>query len=99
MKKVHVVLDEALDVGYPDKRGAAAKITTATGKTFESFLENAKGEPECPLSEDEISDKFLTLSGDVLKDRALKVRDLVLDLENVTDLREIGTLLRCRKDA
>jgi 2-methylcitrate dehydratase PrpD len=96
MKKVKVVVDKKLDIGYPDKRGASAKITTATGEIFESFLENAKGEPECPLSENEISDKFLTLSREVLKDRGLQVRDLVLNLENVSNVQELGTLLRCR---
>lgn len=94
MGRIRVEVDTALDRGYPDKRGAAAEIAVSGGRRYRGSIENARGEPEYPLTRTEIENKFVTLTTDVLGERAERVRDMVMELEKLTD---IGVLAECLK--
>lgn len=94
MQKVNVVVDKKLDEGYPDKRGSWAVVTLGNGQQYRGSLDNAKGEPECPLTEQEIEAKFFSLAREILKDNADRVRDLVMALEQVDDVIAIAKVLR-----
>lgn len=62
-KKVEVVGDKDLDKQVPNKRPAVVEIETLDGKIFKTKVELPKGEPENPLSLEDIEEKFLSLAG------------------------------------
>lgn len=93
--KIHVEVDTTLDKDYPDKRGAVAEMVLLNGERYRAAIDNAKGEPEYPLSVADVERKFLALTSDILgKARALRVRDTVLNLERVRDAAALAALLK-----
>lgn len=91
MSRIRVAVDSALDRNYPDKRGARAELILKDGRAFSGSVENARGEPEYPLSASEVENKFFDLTREILGENAGRVRDLVRDLEK---LREVTALVR-----
>ena len=96
MGRISVDVDPALDAGYPDKRGAAAAITLRDGREIRGGLDNARGEPEHPLSAGEIEAKFMRLAGEHFGDDAPELVERVLQLETQADIRPIAAILRRR---
>jgi 2-methylcitrate dehydratase PrpD len=94
MKRIKVIVDKTLDEGYPDRRGSRAVVTLADGRHYQGILENAKGEPECPLTQQEIEGKFFALGREVLGDNADRARDIVMALEKVEDISVLAQALR-----
>lgn len=86
MTKIRVEADNQLDKNYPDKRAASVEVMLVDGRRFGGYIENAKGEPECPLSAAEIEEKFLTLTRGILVGGGERVRDLVMGLERLQDV-------------
>jgi 2-methylcitrate dehydratase PrpD len=66
MKKIEVVADPELSKGYPQQRAAQMEIETNDGRTFRHFQPTRKGDPEMPLTDDELDDKFLELATPVI---------------------------------
>ncbi len=97
MARIRVEVDTGLDQGYPDKRGAAADIVVRDGRRYSGFIENARGEPEYPLTAAEIENKFLTLATDVLGDHAERVRDMVMGLEKLADINLLTACLNATR--
>jgi 2-methylcitrate dehydratase PrpD len=64
--KVSVHLNEEVDRNFPKQRAAHIKVRTKDGRTFEHFQHARKGDPELPLSDDEISAKFTELATPVM---------------------------------
>ena len=58
---VAVVPDLLVTSWLPDRRGCIMRVEQADGAVFEQTVEYAKGEPENPLTADELEQKFLTL--------------------------------------
>ena len=58
---VAVVPDLLVTSWLPDRRGCIMRVEQADGVVFEQAVEYAKGEPENPLTADELEQKFLTL--------------------------------------
>ena len=68
MKKIEVVADPELSKGYPTQRAAQVEIETTDGRKLAHFQPTRKGDPEMPLSDDELNDKFLELASPVIGD-------------------------------
>lgn len=94
MQKIHTQLDKALDVSYPNKRGAVAEIQLADGRRLTMAIDNAKGEPEYPLSTADIELKFYDLANEVLEENAVWVRDAVMNLEMLDDVARLAAHIR-----
>ena len=62
MRKVECVEDPQLDKDFPKKWPATVAITKTDGKTFSTSIEYPKGDPENPLSWDELIAKFQNLT-------------------------------------
>ena len=56
-KKVHISLDKEIDSNYPLHRGAILQIILNDRKSFEKQTQLPKGEPELPLTDDELFGK------------------------------------------
>src|SRR5687768_2687177 len=72
MKKIEVVADPELSKGYPTQRAAQVEIDTNDGRKLSHFQPTRKGDPEMPLTDDELNDKFLELATPVLGETAAR---------------------------
>lgn len=71
MQRIDATVDPELDALFPRQRAARVEIETHDGKRFDYLQPNRKGDPELPLSDEELSDKFLELASPVIgEDRA-----------------------------
>lgn len=62
MKNVEVCSDDSITALVPHKRVAAVEIITVQGTVHTERVEFPKGEPENPLSDSEVEEKFLSLT-------------------------------------
>jgi len=72
MKKVTVELDPQLDAAFPAQRAARVSIQLADGRSEELLQPTRKGDPDQPLSDQELEEKFLELAVPVLGDGAAR---------------------------
>jgi len=94
MKKVEYRVDPDLDRTFPRQWCATAEVLTTDGKRFFTKVEYCKGDPENPLSWDELTEKFHDLSNRIWeKERRAKIVDQVKNLEKIRDLKEWSSLL------
>ncbi len=95
MEKVNCIRDPELDREFPVKWPARVAITTTDGKVFEHHLEYPKGDPQNPLSWDELIDKFNSLAGQVLpKSQCDKIVGLVRKVDQLNDISELVDALQ-----
>ncbi|HEY0296918.1 MAG TPA: MmgE/PrpD family protein [Bordetella sp.] len=88
MEKVSLTEDPALTAGFPSMRAARVTLTLADGTSHEFFAPYRKGDPEAPLSDAELDDKFEELAGPVLgTTRAQALREAVHRLDTLDDIR------------
>lgn len=78
LAKVEVVADPVLSKGYPNQRAAQIEVELNDGKLYQHFQPFRKGDPEMPLTDDEVNDKFLELAMPVIGDAP--ARALLADL-------------------
>ncbi len=80
---------------FPKFYSGAVRVTTRDGRTFEQREDMHRGAPERPLSESAIIDKFMDNAARSLSshNKPARIRDAVLDLESVTNVRTITDLL------
>ncbi|OZI21094.1 2-methylcitrate dehydratase [Bordetella genomosp. 9] len=89
MRKVTLIEDPQLTAGFPKMRAARVAIVTDDGMRHEQFAPYRKGDPEAPLSDAELNDKFDELAGPVLgveRTRQLRAAVWKLDGNQVSDL-------------
>jgi 2-methylcitrate dehydratase PrpD len=61
-----------LSKGYPGQRAAQVEIETNDGRKLSHFQPYRKGDPEMPLTDEELNDKFLELAEPVVGDAAAR---------------------------
>ncbi|MDB5927523.1 MAG: 2-methylcitrate dehydratase [Betaproteobacteria bacterium] len=66
MTRIEVVADPELSKGYPTQRAAQVEIETYDGRNLSHFQPTRKGDPEMPLTDEELNDKFLELATPVI---------------------------------
>jgi 2-methylcitrate dehydratase PrpD len=97
-EKVHLYLDDRIEAGWRARGGSRpcrVTIHLGDGRTEEELVEISKGNPEAPLTTEEVRFKFrdsasLALNSDSIE-RASK---LLETLEDLADVRVLGQLLR-----
>jgi 2-methylcitrate dehydratase PrpD len=72
MRKIEVMADPELSKGYPTQRAARVEIETNDGRKLSHFQPTRKGDPEMPLSDDELNGKFLELATPVIDEPAAR---------------------------
>ncbi len=87
MERIELDVDPRLDASFPGQRAAQVEIETRDGRR-EHYLQPArKGDPELPLSDRELEDKYLELAGPVLGEaRARSHLARVWRLEQLDDV-------------
>lgn len=94
MRQVECMVDPDLDQTFPKQWCATAEIFTKDGKRYFTKIEYPKGDPENPLSWEELIKKFHDLSGRFMtKERRLKIVDQVKNLEKIQNIKKWSPLL------
>ncbi|MFA5664848.1 MmgE/PrpD family protein [Castellaniella sp.] len=89
MARVSLHEDAGLSARFPRQRAARVRMTLHDGTTLEHFSPHRKGDPEEPLSDADLDQKFLRLASTVLGvEAAQNLRDRVwlLDTLDLADL-------------
>ena len=75
MPRIGVSLDPELADAYPTRRAARLKVTLRDGRVLDRFQPTRKGDPDMPLSDADLSQKFLELAAPAVGEAA--ARDLL----------------------
>ncbi len=97
MKKVTVETDPEIDQAYfdDDKISARVQITTTAGDRFEKFIGVPSGDPQRPISQGEIEDKFRNQALYSLKPNQIdQVIETICQFETIEDIAAFMPLLQ-----
>jgi 2-methylcitrate dehydratase PrpD len=87
LAKIEVTADPELSKGYPGQRAAHVEIELNDGRVLKHFQPTRKGDPEMPLTDGELNDKFLELTVPVVGDpRARQLLETLWSLEKLRDV-------------
>ena len=89
MPRVRMVVDPRCDADFPARRSAMIEIETSDGRTLRHYQPTRKGDPDAPLSDEELSEKFFELAAPVIGRPA--AQRLIADLWAI-DRRASGEL-------
>ena len=88
MARSQVRLDPALDARYPREFPAEVRLVLRDGRSVSALVLNPKGDPEAPLTPDELADKFRgMLPGSPYEARAEKLLETVVGLDQQRNVR------------
>jgi 2-methylcitrate dehydratase PrpD len=94
MRKVECIVDPELDRNFPKQWRASAEILTEDEKSYSTTVEYPKGDPENPLSWEEMKERFHDLTGQIMKkEQRLKIVEEVERLDGIKDIRKWSSLL------
>jgi len=94
MEKISCVEDPELETEFPKKWPAAVTLLTKDGKAYSTRIDYPKGDPENPLTWDELIDKFRNLVSPILREaRQNEIIERVKSLEKEQDLKAFSMLL------
>ena len=63
MARIELTVDPEIDANFPGRRAARVTVTTHDGRTASHLQPTRKGDPELPLSDADLDDKFIELAG------------------------------------
>jgi len=96
MQKVKIkTLPEAVEafVKEPEKSVSLLEVKILSGKIYRMRTEYCKGDPQKPMTHDEIIRKFLSQTEDILSsEKANRIIELIEKLEELSDIHEITSL-------
>jgi 2-methylcitrate dehydratase PrpD len=93
MGKVALKTDERIEKNFPVEWPAHVRVVLHDGRQFETFVRFPKGDPQNPLSWEELSEKFLSLATPVLSEnRCDDINSAVKGMNESSALREIWKL-------
>ncbi|PLC49835.1 2-methylcitrate dehydratase [Pollutimonas subterranea] len=90
MTRMDLTVAPDLDAAFPGQRAARVMIRTADGRQAEYFQPTRKGDPEQPLTDDELSAKFMELAQPVVgEQRAKSILQALWTLESRPGLMDL----------
>jgi 2-methylcitrate dehydratase PrpD len=87
MQKIECVADVELSKGYPGQRAANVEIEMRDGKRYAHFQPTRKGDPEMPLTDAELDDKYRELAAPVIGEAA--ARKLLAQLRSLEKAKNV----------
>lgn len=89
--RVRWVVDEDADKAWPTRYSARVGMRLRSGEWVHSSTKWPKGDPENPVSDAELAEKFLTLAAPVVgRDRAAALHARLARLESLTRMSELA---------
>ncbi len=99
-RRTSVVADDELNKLFPDFYASIVEIRTRDGRRFERRNDIARGYPETPLSDAELSAKFQGLVASVAAPARMASLEKALDgLAQAPEVRELAALLSAKPDS
>jgi 2-methylcitrate dehydratase PrpD len=90
MERIKIHSDPELTMHYPGKWPARVEIMTRDNKSLKGSSDYPKGDPENPLQEQDVIDKFRDLTKGLLSDStAESIVERVMGLENIEDVSRL----------
>lgn len=89
MKRVEVVVDPEIDGAYPEKWGAIVEVRLKNGETITKETDYPKGDPENPVTADDLVNKFMDLAKRLPERERKAFADKVLDLHKIETVNEL----------
>jgi 2-methylcitrate dehydratase PrpD len=87
MPRITVTLDPEIDALFPAQRAAKVLIRLKDGRVLQHLQPHRVGDPELPLDDNKLNEKFMELAGSVLpKAQAAQILDRLWTLETHSDL-------------
>jgi len=94
MSRIECRLDPELEEVYPKHLPATVEIRTKQGRNFSTRINCPKGDPENPLSWDELKEKFVGLTSSIYtKSRMKELIELIERMEEQKSFKEWTILL------
>lgn len=90
-KKVEIVVDSDFDQAYPNNWGCELEIQLNNGKLLVEKVVNAKGDPENPLTKEEMHEKFIYLSKGLIGET--KCKEIISMVDNLEKYEQASELL------
>ena len=87
MQRVECIADPELSKAFPGQRAANVEIELADGRKLTHFQPTRKGDPEMPLTDEELNDKYVELAVPVVGEPA--ARALLKDLWALETLKNV----------
>ncbi len=98
MKKVQLNILAEGDGARAPVEGRAVRVFLKDGRVLVKNTEARHGSYDYPLTRDEVIAKYLENAGYLLsKKNAVRVKDIIMDLENVKNVREMMTIVSSPK--
>lgn len=93
--RIEIVRDQGLEKLVPQKWPGGAEVITKDGRKFSKQFDFPVGEPENPISKEQLEEKFLRMTSQVLgKGKAAKIIDAVYGMESLQEMDPLTRLLR-----
>jgi 2-methylcitrate dehydratase PrpD len=90
MARIRLTVDPALDARFPGQRAARVRFSTTDGRQADYLQPTRKGDPEQPLTDTELSDKFMELATPVVGDaRARNLLGSIWSLDTCAHLLDL----------
>ena len=90
--KREIVLEEKRE-GPPEFGPAEVKVFLKGGKTLEARVEKAKGNPENPMSTEEIQEKYVDCCTGILTEK--RIQQSISIIQRLETLDKLGRLMEC----
>jgi 2-methylcitrate dehydratase PrpD len=93
--KVRLEVDPHIDSLFPGKIGGRVTIVMKDGQRFSQTVEDCRGTPGNPMTEEERLEKVRGVASLVMaSEKVERLIETVNDLERVADLRDVARLLK-----
>ena len=90
MGRVHLALDDECHAAFPKRRSARVKLLLADGRVLARHAPTRKGDPDAPLSDAELVDKYRELAAPVLgRGQAEVLLDALWRVDVLDDVRDL----------
>lgn len=87
---VRLEIDDAIDATFPKQRAARVAIELTDGRTLVHLAPTRRGDPDAPLTDEELEDKFAELAAPAVgEEAARKVADLVWQIHGMTRVTDL----------
>jgi 2-methylcitrate dehydratase PrpD len=94
MKKISIIVDPKIQKRFPEQCMAEIEMVTNQGKECQSGLISARGDFDYPLSEQELEDKFINITKNILSEK--QIHALIGIVKNFEDyhIKDLVTFLK-----
>jgi 2-methylcitrate dehydratase PrpD len=90
ISKTEAMVGPGFEERFPHGRPGAVDVYLSDGSRYEAVEETASGDPDRPLDETVLHEKFLSLATPKLgRDRAWRIVEIVDSLENLPNLEPL----------